>query len=95
MPPKASTIAWWPRQTPSTGVPASAKARIASPEIPASAGVQGPGETTSRSAPRSSSSPTVGLVVADDLDLRPQLAQVLDQVVGEGVVVVDHQHAHG
>ena len=63
-------------------------------EIPASAGVQGPGETTSRSGPRSSSSPTVGPVVADDLDLRPELAQVLDEVVGEGVVVVDHEHPH-
>src|SRR4051812_13721851 len=34
------------------------------------------------------------LVVAHDFHLRPQLAQVLDEVVGEGVVVVDHQHAH-
>ena len=34
------------------------------------------------------------LVVAHDLDLRPQLAQVLDEVVGEGVVVVDDQDAH-
>src|SRR3954463_6699532 len=32
-----------------------------------------------------------GGVVAHRLDLRPQLAQVLDEVVGEGVVVVDHQ----
>ena len=62
-------------------------------EIPASAGVQGPGETTRRSAPRSSSSSTVGLVVADDLDLGAELAQVLDQVVGEGVVVVDDEDA--
>src|SRR3954447_20960913 len=37
-----------------------------------------------------------GGVVAHRLDLRPQLAQVLDEVVGEGVVVVDHQDArHG
>src|SRR3954447_14764455 len=35
-------------------------------------------------------------VVADDLDLRPQLAQVLDEVVGERVVVVDREDArHG
>ena len=64
------------------------------PRSPASAGVQGPGETTRRSAPRSSSSSTVGLVVADHLDLRPQLAQVLDEVVGEAVVVVDHEDFH-
>src|SRR4051794_12067908 len=34
------------------------------------------------------------LVVAPHLDLRTQLAQVLDQVVCEGVVVVDHEHLH-
>ena len=42
----------------------------------------------------SSSSSTRGRVVADRLDLRPELAQVLDEVVGEGVVVVDHEDAH-
>ena len=37
-----------------------------------------------------------GGVVADDLELRPQLPQVLDEVVGEGVVVVDDEDAtHG
>ena len=35
-----------------------------------------------------------GAVVADHLDLRPQLAQVLDQVVGEAVVVVDDEDLH-
>src|SRR4029079_15146152 len=35
------------------------------------------------------------LVVPDDPDITPQLAQVLDQVVGEGVVVVDDEHVHG
>jgi hypothetical protein len=34
-------------------------------------------------------------IVAHDLDLRPELAQVLDEVVGEGVVVVDHEDVHG
>src|SRR3954451_19438207 len=35
-------------------------------------------------------------VVADGLDLRPQLTQVRDEVVGEGVVVVDDEDAvHG
>ena len=34
-------------------------------------------------------------VVADRHDLRPELPQVLHEVVGEGVVVVDHEHAHG
>ena len=40
-PPNASTIAWWPRQTPSVGTPASGKARAASIEIPASGGRAG------------------------------------------------------
>ena len=40
---------WWPRQTPSVGIPASGKRRTTSTEIPASPGVHGPGETTTRS----------------------------------------------
>jgi len=44
-----------------SGVPASPKALIAAPEMPASAGVQGPGETTRRSGWRASSSATVAL----------------------------------
>ena len=35
-----------------------------------------------------------GGVVADDFQVRPQLAEVLDEVVRERVVVVDHQDAH-
>src|SRR5436305_6389591 len=35
-----------------------------------------------------------GVVVAHDLDRGAELAQVLDQVVGEAVVVVEHEHAH-
>ena len=35
-----------------------------------------------------------GEVVADHVDLGPELAQVLDQVVRERIVVVDHQKAH-
>ena len=42
---------------------------------------------------RASSSSTVGAVVAHDLELAAQLAQVLDEVVGERVVVVDDEHA--
>src|SRR5919204_362553 len=34
-------------------------------------------------------------VVAHDLEVAPQLAQVLDEVVGERVVVVDHEDLHG
>ena len=92
-PPNASTIAWCPRQTPSVGMPASGKRRDASTEIPASAGVQGPGEITSRSRPALEQLADARPVVADDLDLGAELAQVLDEVVGERVVVVDHEHA--
>jgi hypothetical protein len=35
------------------------------------------------------------LVVAPDDDLSAQLPEVLDQVVREGVVVVDHEDPHG
>ena len=66
---------------------------MTSTETPASFGVHGPGETMTRSGARASSS-SVGLdVVAHDLELGAQLAQVLDEVVGERVVVVDHEDA--
>jgi hypothetical protein len=35
------------------------------------------------------------VVVAHDLQLGAQLAEVLDEVVGEAVVVVEHEHPHG
>jgi hypothetical protein len=45
-PPSAAPIAWCPRHTPRMGS-LPAKWRIASTQIPASAGEQGPGESTS------------------------------------------------
>ena len=56
-------MAWWPRHTPSTGTPASAKVRIASTDTPASAGVHGPGDTTTLSGAR----PTRSVVAAASL----------------------------
>ena len=53
-----------------------------------------PGETTTRAGPRASSSSTRRGVVAHHLGLGAQLAQVLDEVEGERVVVVDHEGAH-
>ena len=94
VPPKACASAWWPRHTPSVGTPASGKRAHASSEMPASSGVHGPGRDDDAVGPRSSSSSTVGAVVAHDLELGAQLAQVLDEVVGEGVVVVDDEDAH-
>jgi hypothetical protein len=35
------------------------------------------------------------LVVAHDGQLRAQLAQILHQVIGKAVVVVNHQNLHG
>ena len=49
LPPNAWPIDWWPRQTPSVLTPASGKRRMTSTLIPASLGVHGPGETTTRS----------------------------------------------
>ena len=35
------------------------------------------------------------LIVAADFNLRPQLSQILDEVVGERIVVVEHEdHSH-
>ena len=63
--------------------------------MPASLGVHGPGETTTRSKPPLEQLVDRGAVVAHDLELAPQLAQVLDEVVGERVVVVDDEDLHG
>ena len=57
-PPKASTIAWWPRQTPSVGTRGPSR-RTISTDAPASSGRPGPGEMTRwlgarRSAPSAS-----------------------------------------
>ena len=56
--PNASPMLWCPRQTPRSGTTPAA-ARIRSIEIPASAGVHGPGETTIRSAPIARQSSTL------------------------------------
>ena len=95
-PPNAWAIAWWPRHTPSVGTPASGIRRTSSSVMPASLGVQGPGETTQRSKPQLDQLVDGGPVVAHGRHLRPQLAEVLDEVVGEGVVVVEDEdpHAH-
>jgi hypothetical protein len=42
--PYASAIAWCPRHTPSSGMPAAAAARTTAIDAPARAGVPGPGE---------------------------------------------------
>ena len=59
--------------------------------MPASFGVQGPGEDHDAIGRQRLDLSTRQLVVAHHLHLRTQLAQVLHQVVGERIVVVDHQ----
>ena len=57
-------------------------------------GRPGPGETTTRSgaSARASSGESASLLLDDDLG--SQLLEEVDEVVGERVVVVDHQHPH-
>jgi hypothetical protein len=89
-------MAWWPRHTPRIGSrPAKwrdGRHRTRRPR-PASTG---PGETTRRSGRRSRDAlRRVISSLRHDLHLLAQLAEVLHQVVGEAVVVVDHQQPGG
>ena len=74
-------------------MPASGKRRTTSSEMPASSGVHGPGRDDDAVVAAREQLVDVGAVVAHDLDLGPELAQVLDEVVGERVVVVDDEDA--
>ena len=91
LPPKAWPIAWWPRQTPSSGVRVSAAAAISARQMPASFGVQGPGESRIAEGLQRHRRLDVDLVVAADDGLGAELAQIVEEVVGEAVVVVDQQ----
>ena len=66
---------------------------IRSRQMPASLGVQGPGESTMASGSAAMNRGGRDLVVAMHDDVRPQLAEIMHQVEGEAVVVVD-QHNH-
>src|SRR5213083_2104883 len=81
---------WCPRHTPRIGV-LGPKRRTTSVEIPASPGVQGPGE---RMMCEGCSVSISWRVVASYHGLLSQLAHVAGQVVDERVVVVD-QEDHG
>ncbi len=65
--------------------------------MPASSGRPGPGEITIPAGRSASHIGQAQVVVAADDGLRAELAQVLDEVVDERVVVVDYQDgaAHG
>ena len=72
--------------------PRSPKSRIASFESPASSGRPGPGEIEHRVGLERPHLVEGERVVAVDHGLGAELTQVLDEVVDERVVVVDHQH---
>ena len=59
--------------------------------MPASFGVQGPGEMQMRSGLERLDLVDGDHVVAQHLHLRAELAEVLDEVVGEGVVVIEDE----
>ena len=90
LPPNTSTMDWWPRHTPSTGI-LPAKARIMSIDTPASYGVPGPGEMHRCEGCERLRGGDVDRVVAKHAHLRAEHEERLHQVVGEGVVVVDQQ----
>ena len=62
--------------------------------MPASFGVHGPGEITIAPGARARDRVDRDRVVALDADVRAELAEVLREVVGERVVVVDQQELH-
>ena len=76
-------------------MPASGNARAASTEMPASFGRARARRDDDAVGPRRDEIGDGRAVVAHDVDLRTQLPQVLDEVVGERVVVVDDEDAHG
>jgi hypothetical protein len=90
LPPKASPMLWWPRQTPSIGI-LPAKAWM-SRHRDAGLGF-GCTARARRRCGRAQRGDLVDrdLVVADDAHLLAELAEILHEVVGEGIVVVDHQ----
>ena len=67
---------------------------IRSRQMPASFGVQGPGDSTIASGFAAEHVLDRDLVVAMHGHVRPEPAQIMDEVEGEAVVIVD-QHDHG
>ena len=93
LPPKTWPMHWWPRQTPEQRHP-----RGEAPDQvvgdPRLRGVHGPGEMMRCEGLRASISSTVILSLRKTckVDRRVHLPQPLDQVVGEGIVVVDQEN---
>ena len=62
---------------------------------PASDGVQGPGGDDDSLRRELFDFGNGDLVVAHDMEVRPQLAEILDEVVGEAVVVIEDEDHDG
>ena len=95
-PPKAWPMHWCPRHTPSSGIsPASCRDGLQA--HPAVLGASRPGRDEHGVGPLGPDARHVDGVVAEHHGLGPQLAQLLDQVVDEGVVVVEDEdpRSHG
>src|SRR5690625_3282559 len=77
---------------PSSGI-FPANASTTDSETPASLGVQAPGEITILSG-FSAAMPANSISSLHHLDVGLQLLEVLHHVIGEGVVVIDHQDSY-
>jgi len=89
---KAAPMAWWPRQTPRMGTLPDMW-RMRPMEIPASCGVQGPGERTI--AVRCEGFRLLRGVSSSlrrTTDVGAEFTDVLDEVEGEGIVVVENEN---
>ena len=91
LPPKAWPIAWWPRQTPMSGVRVSAAAAMSARQMPASSGVQGPGERRMAEGCIAIAACTSISSLRRTCGFGAELAQIVEEVVGEAVVVVDQE----
>ena len=58
--------------------------------MPASFGVHGPGEITIRSGLNFSISRNRNLIVPEYPYIRAKLSQVLDEVIGKRIIIIDH-----
>ena len=63
--------------------------------MPASFGVQGPGEMTIASGSIATTSSTVILSLRRTASFAPSSPRIMDEVVGEAVVVIDDEDGHG
>ena len=72
-------------------MPVSAAARVSGRQMPASVGVAGTGGEQDGGGVQRHRRLNVDLVVADDARLGPELAEIVEEVVGEAVVIVDQQ----